>query len=439
MIPLPTIAFYTLGCKVNHYETEAIYELFKNSGYERVDFEQEADVYVINTCTVTHTSDKKSRNVIRRAIRKNPDAVVCVTGCYAQTKPNEIAEIEGVDIIIGTNGRERIVDMVEEFIEERKPVTFVRDLFRDNPKFENIPVQSYESRTRANLKIQEGCNKFCTFCIIPYARGKMRSKPRESVIEEVQNLVNSGHLEVIFTGIHTGGYGTDLEDYDLADLIQDVEKNVKGIKRLRISSIEMNQITDKMIDVMKNSKILAHHLHVPIQSGSDSVLARMNRKYTTTQYIEKMDYIKELFPDIALTTDVIVGFPGETEEEFNETVQFIKRVGFSELHVFPYSRRTGTKAYDMPNQVPNIVKSMRVNELISLSNKLAHQYVEKLHNKVIDVSGLSTGDGGYLVGHSSNYVKVRAKGDETYLGKQAEVQLTDPDYPIATGEIIGIS
>ena len=193
MIPLPTIAFYTLGCKVNHYESEAIYELFAKKGYQRVDFEEQADVYVINTCTVTHTSDRKSRNVIRRAIRQNPDAVVCVTGCYAQTKPNEIAEIEGVDLIIGTNGREQIVELVEGFMEERKPISFVRDLFRDNPKFENIPVHSYESRTRANLKIQEVCHNFCTFCIIPYARGKMRSKPAESVIEEVQKLVDSGH------------------------------------------------------------------------------------------------------------------------------------------------------------------------------------------------------------------------------------------------------
>lgn len=439
MMPLPTIAFYTLGCKVNHYESEAIYELFKQRGYQRVDFDDMADVYVINTCTVTQTSDKKSRNIIRRAIRKNPDAVICVTGCYAQTKPNEVAEIQGVDIIIGTNGRERIVDMVEEFMNERKPITFVRDLFRDQPKFENIPVHSYESRTRANLKIQEGCHNLCTFCIIPYARGKMRSKPKESVIQEVQSLVDSGHLEVIFTGIHTGGYGVDFENYDLADLIRDVEASVKGLKRLRISSIEMTQLTDKMIDVMKHSKILAQHLHVPIQSGSDTVLKRMNRKYTTAEFIERMDYIKKLFPDIALTTDVIVGFPGETEKEFQETVEFIKRVGFSELHVFPFSRRTGTRAYNMPNQVPNIVKAMRVNQLIALSNELSHQYVQRLHNKVVDVIFETYDEEGYLIGHSSNYIKVRAKGSPSYLGQQTEVRLTKPDYPIAEGEIIGIS
>ena len=225
----------------------------------------------------------------------------------------------------------------------------------------------------------------------------------------------------------------------MADLIRDVEANVKGLKRLRISSIEATQLTDKMIDVMKNSKVLAHHLHVPIQSGSDTVLERMNRKYTTKEFIEKMDYIRELFPDIALTTDVIVGFPGETDEEFNETVEFIKRVGFSELHVFPYSRRTGTRAYNMPNQVPNIVKSMRVNALISLSNELAHEYVARLYQKEIDVIFETRNEEGYLVGHSSNYIKVKAIGDDSYLGKQAKVRLTDPDYPLARGEILGIS
>lgn len=439
LLSTPTIAFYTLGCKVNHYESEALYELFANRGYQRVDFEEQADVYVINTCTVTSVGDKKSRNIIRRAIRKNPDAVVCVTGCYAQTKPNEIAEIEGVDLIIGTNGRERIVDMVEDFRSDRQPITFVHDLFKDDPKFENIPVINYESRTRANLKIQEGCQNFCTFCIIPYARGKMRSKPQESVIEEVQNLVNNGHLEVIFTGIHTGGYGDDFDDYDLSDLVRDVEEHVDGLKRIRISSIEMTQITPKMVEVMKNSNVLAQHLHVPIQSGSDTVLERMNRKYTTAEFIEKMDLIKTLFPDIALTTDVIVGFPGETEEEFNETKEFIKRIGFSELHVFPYSQRVGTRAYKMPNQVPNIIKSIRVNELIALSNELAHKYVEGLHNKVIDVIFEDQDQEGMLIGHSSNYIKVKAKGDASFLGKQARVKITEPDYPIAIGEILGIS
>jgi len=435
---VPTIAFYTLGCKVNNYETEAISELFKNAGYTRVDFEDIADVYVINTCTVTNTGDRKSRKMIRQAVRRNPDAIICVTGCYAQTKPNEIAQIEGVDIIIGTNGRERIVDLVEDYRKRRVPITFVKNLFRD-VEFENLPVMFYESRTRANLKIQEGCQNFCTFCIIPFARGKMRSKKPEDVINEIQNLVKYGHLEIILTGIHTGGYGVDFENYDLADLISDIEKNVKGIKRLRISSIEISQIGDKMINVMKNSNILANHLHIPLQSGSDTVLERMNRKYTTADYYAKIVEIRSHFPDIAITTDVIVGFPGETEEEFRETYEFIKKVGFSSLHVFPYSRRSGTKAARMSNQVPDIIKSLRVNELLALSDELAQKYVAKFQDQVLDVifeEKITEENDEFMVGHTSNYIKVNAKYDETKIGQEVPVLITKATYPMAEGEII---
>lgn len=435
---MPTIAFYTLGCKVNNYETEAISELFKNAGYTRVDFEDIADVYVINTCTVTNTGDRKSRKMIRQAVRRNPDAIICVTGCYAQTKPNEIAQIEGVDIIIGTNGRERIVDLVEDYRKRRVPITFVKNLFRD-VEFENLPVMFYESRTRANLKIQEGCQNFCTFCIIPFARGKMRSKKPEDVINEIQNLVKHGHLEIILTGIHTSGYGVDFENYDLADLISDIEKNVKGIKRLRISSIEISQIGDKMINVMKNSNILANHLHIPLQSGSDTVLERMNRKYTTADYYAKIVEIRSHFPDIAITTDVIVGFPGETEEEFRETYEFIKKVGFSSLHVFPYSRRSGTKAARMSNQVPDIIKSLRVNELLALSDELAQKYVAKFQDQVLDVifeEKITEENDEFMVGHTSNYIKVKAKYDETKIGQEVPVLITKATYPMAEGEII---
>lgn len=432
---MPTIAFYTLGCKVNNYETEAISELFSNAGYKRVDFNEIADVYVINTCTVTNTGDKKSRQIIRRAIRKNPEAIICVTGCYAQTKPNEISKIEGVDIIIGTNGREKIVELVNKFKKSREPITYVKDLFRD-VSFENIPVINYESRTRANLKIQEGCQNFCTYCIIPFARGKMRSKDKDSVIRETQNLVNHGHKEVILTGIHTGGYGVDFENYGLADLILDIEKEVKGIERLRISSIEISQIDKKMLDVMKNSKILANHLHVPLQSGSDTVLGRMNRKYTTSDYRDKIKEIRSIFPDIALTTDVIVGFPGETIEEFNETYNFIKEISFSELHVFPYSRRSGTKAAKMPNQINEAIKIMRVNELISLSNELAQKYVKQFDNKIVDVIFEEITSDNKLIGHSSNYIKIQAMPRVEKIGQKCQVLIKNATYPVAFGEII---
>jgi threonylcarbamoyladenosine tRNA methylthiotransferase MtaB len=434
---MPTVAFYTLGCKVNNYETEAISQLFLNSGYKRVSFDEIADVYIINTCTVTNTGDKKSRQIIRRAIRKNPEAIICVTGCYAQTKPNEIAQIEGVDIIIGTSGREQIVDLVNKFRKTRIPITYIKDVFRD-VKFENIPVINYESRTRANLKIQEGCNNFCTYCIIPFARGKMRSKDRISVIKEAQNLVDHGHLEIILTGIHTGGYGIDFENYDLADLILDIEKEVKGIKRLRISSIEISQIDDKMINVMKKSQILANHLHVPLQSGSNSVLERMNRKYTTNEYLEKINEIRKVFPNIALTTDVVVGFPGETNEEFTETYNFIKNIGFSELHVFPYSRRSGTKAAKMPNQVSEVTKSIRVNELLTLSNQLAQKYINQFKDKVIDVifEEEFSDNKMYLIGHAANYIKVKALANSAKIGQKCQVLIKNTTYPVTLGELI---
>jgi len=437
MIDMPTIAFHTLGCKVNNYETEAIGELFKNAGYTRIDFNEVADVYIINTCTVTNTGDKKSRQIIRRAIRKNPEAVICVTGCYAQTQPNEVAKIEGVDLIIGTNGRENIVEMVNRFTENREPITYVKDLFRD-AKFENLAVVNYESRTRANIKIQEGCQNFCTFCIIPFARGRMRSKDKDSVLTEIQNLVDHGHLEIILTGIHTGGYGVDFEDYDLADLIVDIEKEVNGIKRLRISSIEISQIDKKMLNVMTNSHILANHLHVPLQSGSLNVLERMNRKYTTNEYLDKINEIRAVFPDVALTTDVIVGFPGETEIEFKETYDFIKKIGFSELHVFPYSKRSGTRAAKMDRHVSEIVKAMRVNELLALSNELSQKYMNQFKNQILDVifEEKFHDDQQYIIGHASNYMKVKVLGNESIIGKEVKVYVKNVAHSLALGELL---
>jgi threonylcarbamoyladenosine tRNA methylthiotransferase MtaB len=266
----------------------------------------------------------------------------------------------------------------------------------------------------------------------------MRSKAPQSVVEEVQNLVNHGHLEIIFTGIHTGGYGIDFKNYDLADLIKEVEEKVVGLKRIRISSIEMTQINEKMIDVMAHSRVLAQHLHVPIQAGSNAVLKRMNRKYTTEAFIEKMDEIKTLFPNIALTTDVIVGFPGETEQEFEETKAFIKRIGFSELHVFPYSKRVGTKAFGFPNHVPDITKSIRVNELLTLSTQLGEAYAKRLKDQVIDVifEGLVDNEAGLLIGHASQYIKVKAPGDHQLIGQQCKVLIKDALYPIANGIIL---
>ncbi len=435
------IAFYTLGCKVNSYETEAIWQLFKSQGYERVDFEtQTADVYVINTCTVTNTGDKKSRQVIRRAIRRNPEAIVAVTGCYAQTSPNEIAEIPGVDIIVGTQGRERLVEYVEQIRAQRTPINAVGNIMKAR-EFEELDVASFTERTRASLKIQEGCNNFCTFCIIPWARGLMRSRKPESVIEQAKKLVEAGYLEIVLTGIHTGGYGEDLENYNLAKLLVDLHQ-VEGLKRIRISSIEASQITDEVIDVINHSNKLCRHLHVPLQAGDDEVLKRMRRKYTTAEFREKMIQVREALPGVALTTDVIVGFPGETEEQFANGYRFIQEIGFAELHVFPYSMRSGTPAARMPDQVPEEVKKERVAKLIELNTELTLAYAKQFTGDVLEVIPerpyKEDPASGLLMGYSDNYLNLVFSGSEEMIGKVCRVRLDEPGSEYCHGTLVGV-
>src|SRR5699024_3621743 len=317
-----TVTVDTLGCKVNDYETEGIWRMFKDEGYERVDFDRQSDVYVINTCTVTNTGDKKSRQVIRRAVRKNPDAVICVTGCYAQTSPCEIMEIPGVDVIVGTQNRKKMIDYIEEHQQTREPVNGVTNIMK-NRVFEEMDVPDFTDRTRASLKIQEGCNNFCTSCIIPWSTGLLRSREPENVIQQAQSLVDAGYKEIVLTGLHTACYSEDMNDYNFAKLLQELESEVKGLKRIRISSIEASQITDEVIDVLDKSEKIVRHLHIPLQAGSDTVLHRMRRKYSTGYYKQKVDKIRKALPGLAITSDVIVGFPGETEEEFLETYNFV--------------------------------------------------------------------------------------------------------------------
>src|SRR5690606_9309166 len=378
-----TVAFHTLGCKVNAYETEAIWQLFKRAGYQRVDVDRKADVYVINTCTVTNTGDKKSRQVIRRAIRRNPDAVIVVTGCYAQTSPAEVMAIPGVDIVLGTQGRERLLEYVEQYQRERQPINAVKNIMKTR-EFEELDVPAFSDRTRASLKIQEGCNNFCTFCIIPWARGLLRSRKPENVLKQARQLVEAGYKEIVLTGIHTGGYGEDLEDYSLADLLWDLDK-IEGLKRVRISSIEASQIDDRILEVLNTSEKMCRHLHIPLQAGDDEVLKRMRRKYTVDEYREKIAGIRKAMPQVAITTDVIVGFPGETDEQFENSYRLIEELQFAELHVFPYSKRTGTPAARMENQVPDAVKQERVQRLIRLSNRLSLEYARQFVGDVLDV------------------------------------------------------
>ncbi|BDG36838.1 tRNA (N(6)-L-threonylcarbamoyladenosine(37)-C(2))-methylthiotransferase MtaB [Saccharococcus caldoxylosilyticus] len=438
---MPTVAFHTLGCKVNHYETEAIWQLFKKAGYERKDFESRADVYVINTCTVTNTGDKKSRQVIRRAIRRNPDAVVCVTGCYAQTSPAEVMAIPGVDIVIGTQDRGKILEYVEQFQRERQPINAVHNIMKTRV-FEEMDVPEFSDRTRASLKIQEGCNNFCTFCIIPWARGLMRSRDPKEIIRQAQQLVNAGYKEIVLTGIHTGGYGTDMKDYNFAALLRDLDEQVVGLKRLRISSIEASQITDEVIEVLRRSDKIVRHLHIPLQSGSNTVLKRMRRKYTTEFFAERLARLREVFPELAITSDVIVGFPGETEEEFMETYNFVREQRFSELHVFPYSKRTGTPAARMPNQVDEDVKHDRVRRLIALSDQLAKEYASQFEGQVLEVipeeRDKENPESGLYIGYTDNYLKVKFPATEEMVGEIVKVKITKAGYPYNEGEFVRV-
>lgn len=437
---MPSVAFYTLGCKVNFYDTEAIWQLFKNEGYEQVDFEQTADVYLINTCTVTNTGDKKSRQIIRRAVRRNPDAIIAVTGCYAQTSPAEILDIPGVDLVIGTQDRDKIMPYIQQIQSERVPVNAVRNIMKTR-EFEELDVPDFSDRTRAFLKIQEGCNNFCTFCIIPWSRGLSRSRDPQSVVKQAHSLVAAGFKEIVLTGIHTGGYGDDLENYRLSDLLWELDK-VEGLERIRISSIEASQIDDKMLDVLKNSSKMSRHFHIPLQAGSDEVLKRMRRKYTIAEFEDKIRKIRDFMPDVAITTDIIVGFPGETDELFRESFEAIKRIGFSEMHVFPYSKRTGTPAARMEDQVDEEVKHARVHELIDLSEQMQLAYAEKFVGQVLDVIPERDEKGlcgeGKLMGYSDNYLQIMFDGPEELRGEVCRVKVTKAGVNTCEGQLVRV-
>ena len=414
------VGFYTLGCKVNAYETEFLINEFKKKNYEIVDFDSQADIYIINTCSVTNTSDQKSRKIIRQAC-KNKNAIVVVMGCYSQMNSDIIKEIEGVSIIIGNKDKNRVVDLVESYINDKEEYINIQNI--ENTTFEDMFIDKFENHTRAFVKIQDGCNNFCSFCIIPYARGNVRSKEKEFVIDEVKALVKNGYKEIVLTGIHTGHYGQDLKEYDFSDLLLELEK-IDGLERIRISSIEIVELTDKFLNVLKNSKKIVNHIHIPLQSGCDKILKLMNRRYDMNYYINKINEIRKIRPDMAITTDVIVGFPNETDEDFNITKDNIEKLKFVELHVFPYSKRKGTKAFDMPNQIDGTIKKKRVKELIELSEKLKSEYYNKYIN-TIDYVLTETIDNDYVIGHLSNYGKVKFKGNKKDLNKIIKVKLIE--------------
>ncbi len=424
-----TYKIYTLGCKVNTYESNVMSDILKNNNY--VETSNNADVAIINTCTVTNTADNKSLKTIRHALKENPNAIILVCGCLSQNKVDLVNEIDGVNIIIGNIFKTKIIEYIERFKKEKKQIIDIHDI--NNTIFETMSLNNF-NKTRAFVKIQDGCNNFCTYCVIPYTRGNVRSKPKEEVIDEIKKLIHNGHKEIVLTGIHTGNYGSEFDNYDFANLLEDLVK-IAGLERLRISSIEITELNDRVLKIIEDNSILVDHMHIPLQSGSDEVLKRMNRKYDKNYFINKINKIRTIRPNISITTDVIVGFPGETEEEFLETIDTIKKVRFTKLHVFPYSKRDKTKAATLPNQVDQNTKKDRVKILLNLSKELEIEYMNKyINSEIIFIPEVRKDN--YLIGHTGNYLLIKAAGEENLLHQDVEVKIKSVNFPYLIGEKI---
>lgn len=390
-------AIHTLGCKVNIYESEYIINILKENGYQIVDFDSKADIYIINTCTVTNTSDKKSEKMIKRARKQNKDAIIIVMGCHAQIKGDNI----DADIIIGNKDKSKIISLIEEYQENKNKIKRIYNL--DNISFEDMYISSFNSHTRAFVKIQDGCDAFCSYCIIPYARGPIRSKDPKTVIKEITSLVENGYKEIILTGIHTGKYGKDI-NYTFEQLLKEIIK-IKNLYRIRISSIEINELTDPILNLIKDNQVIAKHLHIPLQSGSDKILKLMDRKYDLKFYKDRIEKIRKMIKDISITTDLIVGFPNENEKDMEDTLKFLKEIKFTKIHTFPYSKREGTKAASMENQIDETIKRKRVKTVLELSDQLEQDFYQSKLNETEEVIIEQTKDG-KSYGYTSNYIKV---------------------------------
>jgi len=416
-------AVSTLGCKVNQYESERIARDFLRNSFELVDFAQFADVYIINTCMVTNTTEAKSRKIIRRASRRNPNAFIVITGCYAELKPDEIRAIEGVNLVVGNSKKIDLVNLV------LKALMITNSIPKKNELLENRYFH-----TRALVKIQDGCDRFCSYCIIPYARGGLKSRAQSEVVNEVWGLAESGIKEIVLTGIHLGKYGWDLCKKDaLVELLLEL-KEIEGIKRIRLSSIELKELTPRLISLIADEPKLCHHVHIPLQSGSNKVLRMMNRDYVVEDFIKTTEKIKNLVPEIALTTDVIVGFPGETEDCFQETVSMVKKVGFRKLHVFRFSERSGTKAAEMPNKISDIVKDRRSHELIKVGENLTENFLNRFLGRKLDVLVEKFNNKNRLLtGLTKNYVRVIFEGSKDFSGQIVSVQVSD----VRNGKVFG--
>ena len=395
-----TFYIYSLGCKVNSYEIEAIKDDLLKKGYIQVD-EASADYVIVNTCCVTNTAASKSRQKINSIHKNNPNASIIVMGCYVQGFEEEVKQIEGVKLLVGTKDRSKIKEYIDSLDEQLSLVCDPKEFV----EYENLSISSSTENTRAFLKIQDGCNNFCSYCIIPYVRGTIKSRKKEDVIVEAKHLLSLGYKEIVLTGIHTGSYGKDLSDYTFTDLVKDLLK-LDDLYRLRISSIEESEITDELIDLLNTNEKLAKHLHIPLQAGSDHVLKLMNRKYDLKTYIDKINYIYYNVKDIAITTDVIVGFPQESDEDFIDTINTCKQMKYSKIHVFPYSSRKGTVASKMSNQINGIIKKQRAKELLNLSNELGLAYNQQFLDKEVEVL-IEEEVKGYYIGHTTNFIKVK--------------------------------
>lgn len=420
------VGFITLGCKVNIYEANALEEMLQKEGYNIVDVSSKCDIFIINTCSVTNTADQKSRQMVSKCHKLNPKAIVCVLGCYIQTSKN--IDIDA-DIILGNGNKENLIPMLAKVIEERKKLVDIIDIMQKKD-YDNLLVSTYD-HSRAFVKIEDGCNQFCAYCIIPYARGPIRSKKADIVIKEINDIVNNGFNEVVLSGIHTGKYNDN--GTKLSDLIERILKETK-LKRLRLSSIEINEIDDKLLDLLASSSVLANHFHLPLQSGSDEILKLMNRPYDKLYFKNKVDKIRAIRPNISLTTDVIVGFPYESDDLYNESKDFIKEINFSYLHVFPYSKRNGTKA-SLMSQINGNIKKSRASDLNKLSLELQKEYYKNNLNKTEEVL-FERREGDFLIGHTSNFILVKVKTSNNYIKEIKKVKLENLENNIVEAILV---
>ena len=418
-------ALHNLGCKVNAYETEAMQQLLEENGYEIVPFKEGADVYIINTCTVTNMADRKSRQMLHRAKKMNPDAIVVAAGCYVQAKEASGEIDESIDIVIGNNKKKDLIQILDGFYEKKQGQNKAVIDINHTHEYEEMHLNKTAEHTRAYIKVQDGCNQFCTYCIIPFARGRVRSRAKEDVVREVTELAANGYQEVVLTGIHLSSYGVDLENENLLSLILAVNE-IEGIKRIRLGSLDPRIITEDFVKTISGLEKMCPHFHLSLQSGCDETLRRMNRRYTSEEYYEKCMLLRKYFAHPALTTDVIVGFPGETEEEFEKSKAFIDKVDFYETHIFKYSKREGTKAAVMDNQIPEQIKTARSNELLELGQKKRIKYEEQFVGTTVEVlmeEQIKIDGENYQVGHTKEYVKVALKTEANLQNKLVDIQI----------------